>query len=353
MSHPALLNKTDFAIATLLLADEEGVAQFVPCVQATFDIGVAGEPVLTEQQPPVLLAGRWRADPAKTSLIQEPQMAFVKPTTDVVLVGHAYATTGGRTEGLVGIRLGPVQKAARVFGDRRFVSRFGIWRVSSPSPFEKMPITYERAFGGWDRRAADAIRHRCEVRNPVGVGFQISAPDEEGSPLPNFEDPQHLIQTWSDRPPPAGFGFVSPDWQPRLGFAGTYDATWQTQRRPLLPADFDRRFFNAASPGLVTSQHLQGNESGLVIGATAQGRLEFRLPGVPAPVCLVELRGRKRVRVITALDTVVVDADARTLTLTWRGHLAVRNGPHDIRSIEVHPNESSASSASVSVSLIH
>jgi len=35
------------------------------------------------------------------------------------------------------------------------------------------------------------------------------------------------------------------------------------------------------------------------------------------------------------LDTVVVDTDDRTLTLLWRSHVAVRNGPHDVLSVGV------------------
>ena len=42
MPHPTLINKTGFAFEALLLTDEEGVSQFVPCVQAVFTIGVKG-----------------------------------------------------------------------------------------------------------------------------------------------------------------------------------------------------------------------------------------------------------------------------------------------------------------------
>jgi hypothetical protein len=58
----------------------------------------------------------------------------------------------------------------------------------------------------------------------------------------------------------AGFGFISPHWQPRAGLAGTYDASWQASRAPLLPVDFDRRHLNAVSPGLVAPGYLRGGE---------------------------------------------------------------------------------------------
>lgn len=342
MPHPALINRTGYAFEALLLADEEGVPQFVPLVQATFAIGRSGVPELLEVQPPVNVGGQWRGDPEHTSMVLEPQVAFIKPGTDVVLLGHAYAPSPGSTESVVGIRVGPLQKAAKVFGDRRIVNRLGFAGISRPEPFERFPIVYERAFGGWDRHDPDPLKHRQEARNPVGVGFRVTAQGPEEQPLPNFEDPGQLFKAWGDAPPPMGFGFIGPNWQPRLAFAGTYNAAWSKTRMPLLPQDFDRRFFNAASPGLISPRPLRGDEPVVVVGAAPEGRVDFSLPGVQAPVCVVEMRGRNRVPLQTALDTVVVDMDARTVMLTWRARLAARNGPHDVLSIEVHPDVESA-----------
>jgi hypothetical protein len=156
--------------------------------------------------------------------------------------------------------------------------------------------------------------------------------------LPNLEDPQRPFRALGDTPPPAGFGFISPNWQPRAAFAGTYDAAWDKERKPLLPKDFDRRFFNAASPGLITPGYLNGDEPVVVVGASPQGRIAFRLPGVSAPGCHVELRGRKRVSLQTTLDTIIMNMDERLLILTWRAHVVVRNGPHDLMSAEVVSN---------------
>ena len=51
----------------------------------------------------------------------EPEVALCKPATDVVLIGHAQPPGGGATQVDVGIKVGPVQKVARVFGDRFWV----------------------------------------------------------------------------------------------------------------------------------------------------------------------------------------------------------------------------------------
>jgi hypothetical protein len=52
-----------------------------------------------------------------------------------------------------GFRVGAVQKVVRVFGDRTWASHS---RPTPPQAFEKMPLVWERAYGGVDRRSDDA-----------------------------------------------------------------------------------------------------------------------------------------------------------------------------------------------------
>ncbi|MEJ8849307.1 DUF2169 domain-containing protein [Variovorax rhizosphaerae] len=349
MPHTLVDNRTPYAFEALQLVDEQAVAQCVTCVQATFLIHPEGLIPLAKQRP-VKVGGEWRGDPAETSMVMEPQVAFIKQGTDVVLHGHAHAPEPGATESMIGIRVGPLQKTARVFGERRHTGIPGLRGISPPLPFERIPIIPERAFGGWDRRDPDPNRHACEPRNPVGRGFYTAVPEGDDTWLPNFEDPQDLITSWSDRPQPACFGFIGPEWHPRLAYGGTYNEAWSKSRKPLLPTDFDRRFFNAGSPGLVSPKPLRGDEEVVVMGCSPQRqRVAFRLPEPEAPVCVVELRGRKRVPLRTTLDTVIVDMDSHLLTLLWRACLPVRNGLHDVVAIGVwqgaHARDAAASMA--------
>jgi len=338
-----VINESRFAYDGLFVYDERGVPVFVPLVQATCAILEDGRLGLLKQQPPINLAGEWYGEPATSSLKREPQIAFMKSVTDVVLLGHAYASTQGAREGDVGIRVGPVQKVARVFGDRRLKTSPGRTRITAPEPFDRIPLVYERSFGGWDRRHDDPERHRCDPRNPVGVGFHdASLGPVDDAPLPNFEDPNQLFRPYGDTPTPVGFGFLDASWQPRVAYAGTYDKVRDTTRKPLLPTDFDRRFCNAASPGLIAPGHLCGDEEVVVIGMAPEGRVEFALPGIDPPCCLVEKRVGAPVMLQGVLDTVVVDMDHRTLTMIWRAHLPLRGGPHDVVSIEVAPGPAAA-----------
>ncbi|HSN97582.1 MAG TPA: DUF2169 domain-containing protein, partial [Candidatus Nanopelagicales bacterium] len=281
-----------------------------------------------------LTGALWGKDAAVSSYRIEPAFAFFKPATDVVLLGHAHARHA--TEAQVVFRVGPVGKALRVVGDRSWVRSAGAVAPTRPLPFDRMPLTYERAFGGWDRSDPDPTKHTFEPRNPVGVGFRAPhARFEEGVQLPNLEDPTDPLQRWGQVVTPVGVGFTSPNWQPRASFAGTYDEAWSKERMPLLPRDFDRRFFNAASPGLVAPGYLRGDEPVLVEGASAQGRLSFRLPGLKAPRCRASLVGREDAEVELKLDTVIVDTDEDRVVMQYRGHVVLRDGPHDVRGVVV------------------
>ncbi len=336
MGHAKIENLTPFAFAEALITEEDGRAVYVSTVQASYVLQVDCSLVVAEKQLPVKVAGQLWGEPGKSSYKYEPQCAFTKLATDVVLVGHAYAKDGSFAEILVRLHVGPLDKTVRVTGDRYWVRSLGSTSMSYPEPFEKIPLIYERAFGGWDRSHPDPDKHMFEPRNPVGTGFRSKhGRFEEGIRLPNLEDPRYPISNCGDTPPPACFGFTSPDWQPRASFAGTYDDQWMKDRMPLLPKDFDRRFFNAASPGLVAPGYLKGNEAVFIENASRRGTLSFNLPGVPPPECRVQLVGRRDEQVPMSLDTVIINTDEDLVLLLWRGHLAVRNGPHDVVSVQI------------------
>jgi hypothetical protein len=336
MSHPAVDNKTGFAFEPAFLNDEENRPLLVPIVKATFRIPESGELILAEEQPPVRYAGIFNGLPDTSSYRYEPEGVFVKPATDCVLIGHAHAPHASATHVDVGLRIGPVGKVVRVFGDRCWYKSLGSVVMTPPAAFDKIPLLFERAFGGWDRQHRNPSRHAFDARNPVGIGFRERWHfGEEVVPVPNLEHPQHPIGSFGDRPPPAAFGFVSPHWTPRAAHAGTYDAAWARNRMPRLPVDFNRLFFNGASPGLLLPGRLRGDEPVRILGASPHGQVDFRLPGVPPPTVDIELRRKRKETLQTELDTVIVDMDERIVTLLWRAHLPIRDVPHGIAAIAV------------------
>lgn len=236
---------------------------------------------------------------------------------------------------LVSLKVGPVSASVRVMGDRMRFKSMGSTSMTRPLPFERMPLRYERAFGGWDRSHPDPAHHSFEPRNPVGVGFRTGARFFEGEQrLPNLEDPQYPLTQPGQRVPPAGFGFLSPNWQPRAAYVGTYDESWRKQRMPRLPEDFDPRYFNAASPGMVVSGYLKGGEPVTLLNASPQP-LSFQLPSEPPPTVSVSLSFAGDTRLDMKLDTSIIDTDRQWLMLLWRGSVALKDGADDVWDIAV------------------
>jgi hypothetical protein len=337
MSHAEVENHTPFAFQAMFATDEEGRPLLVPLVKATFALQPGGGLVMTEKQMPISPAGQFYGEPDVSSYKYEPEMAFFKPATDVVLIGTAWAVPCPATQVDVTLRAGPLFKKVRVTGDRYWIKSLGGPAMTSPEPFESLPLTYERAFGGRDTKG------RFEPRNPIGRGFYSSqALLEDLSPLPNLEDPARMIASLHDRPAPVGFGFISPAWQPRAAFGGTYDDSWRADRMPLLPKDFSRRFFSAASPGLTAPSYFKGDEFISVENVSPDRPVSFRLPAIAQPEHRVQLTSGRNAIVNTHLDTVIINTDENLVILIWRGYLPLANGLHDVVSIQVQTEGVSA-----------
>ncbi len=115
MGHASIDNKTPYEFAALHLTNEDGRPIVVTVVRATFSIRRGGL-ALAEEQSPVPLGGEvWYPDADVSSWKHEPEIAFVKPSTDIVVLGSAYSVRGG-TEVEVAAQVGTTMRAARVIG---------------------------------------------------------------------------------------------------------------------------------------------------------------------------------------------------------------------------------------------
>jgi len=261
-----------------------------------------------------------------------------RPGTDLILLGEAVAPDGQPVESVdVSVAAAGQSKVVRVFGDRRWVTGpMGI-RVGPPLPFLHMPLLYERAFGGLLDGEEEGTKY--EQRNPVGVGYRSSANASAavGHPVPNLEEPRQLLQAPGDRPPPAAFGYIAPSWFPRIGFAGIYDGAWRRERAPLLPLDFDVRFFCAAPPELHYAEPLVGGEPVQIVGATAGAPLSFRLP-VCRLVATVAY-GQEYLRPTFSLERVQFEPDQARMCLLWRAALPCAEGALRVKVVQVSISE--------------
>lgn len=312
-------NRIPFSAEKFVLPDQEGQEVLLVVVVAAFEAERPGGPLqLAEEQSPVRPVDEHYGDPARSSVQYESDLALEKSFVDLLLNAHAYAPGGVPTERVpVEIQVADIRKFLLVQGDREWASGVLGKHPSRPALFLKMPIRYERAFGGMDTSARDPEKHRAEPRNPVGVGFR-GAPSQTpdiATQVPNVEYPHDCIKSHRDRTAPAGLGVISRSWKPRLDFAGTYDEAWLNGQWPLLPIDFDPRH-NQAAPVDQQSKTLRGGEIVQLRNLTPEGAWRFKLPALDIPVHL--LYKDRLSRAALRMDTVLIEPDRYRVTLTSR-----------------------------------
>ncbi|HYN78855.1 MAG TPA: DUF2169 domain-containing protein [Lamprocystis sp. (in: g-proteobacteria)] len=331
-----LANQTPFSAALSVLPDTQGIESAYAVVKATFAL-TDTDLVLAEQQLPLLAADVFWGDPVTTGLRAVGEFALPKPATDVLLVARAVAEHADTRVLDVSLRVGPLQKTVRVFGNRRWERAGDGWLPTPPEPFERLPLRWEFAFGGC-ATATDGAPPDYEPRNPVGRGF-IGREEKAlaGRSLPNLEDPRQLIRSPADRPPPACFAPIAPTWAPRKAYVGTYDETWQQQRAPYLPHDFDSRYFQVAPADQIAPGFLVGGEPVEIRGCSLGDAIRFALP-----ICSLELEfdfDGAHLPVAPKLETVLLEPDKGRVQLLWRAGIAVDKRLLKLREVIVYCRE--------------
>lgn len=238
--------------------------------RATFDID-RDRLVFTPERPwpagPEAVETPWGTFPPDTPLPKEG--------IDVFVLGSAWQPRGlPATELTLAIHVGTaLERRICVTGDRKWVLHDGVLVPGEPRQFLSMPLTYENSYGG--RGAA----------NPIGKGFYASERAALGQPLPNLEDPDSRIQSFTDRPAPVGPGPC-----PQCG--GRSNLIIDPERAP--PAG-----------AIVEITH-----------ATPEGALRFALPDFRMHV-RVDLEGGERLLPLL-LDQIAVFTEPRRVFLAYR-----------------------------------
>jgi uncharacterized protein YjbI with pentapeptide repeats len=235
-----------------------------------------------------------------------------KRSAEVLLSARAYPRGAPQPACRVRLQMGGVDRTLYVFGDRT-------WKLTGPTdpePFASMPLNWSRAFGG-----------EGFAKNPLGKGAKpVKGEAGETHPMPNVEDPQHLVRSTRDRPDPAALGPIDLTWPQRSVKTGTYDERWMKERYPGFPADFDWTFFNVASEGQRFAGFLRGGEPfSLENMHPDEGTLESRLPtGVARCFLSFKPEADELVEVPTRIDTVWLFPHEKRGIVVYRGVAPVR-----------------------------
>jgi hypothetical protein len=311
------------------------------------------------------------AEPVVTDdRLETEQDAFPKLRfTDVILRGTIHAPDSTPATSLVaGLRIGKVERAVQVTGQRVLQVRGGKVSFSKPEPFTSVPFTWEEAYGGidaacekegdlWDiaklsqafgKDMSDMNLNRYR-RNPLGKGYLLTVkPEHDGYPLPRLEfandllTPERIVTgapvNWFFQPSPACFDWVHYAWYPRIAFMGgkLFDkagAGVPDQPLPEYAFGFTRdelfareeaqklarhpRMLNGAHPAMQLPSFEGSQDITLLNLEPGKAEQHIRYEA-KAPRVHLETPGEsKTYRKSARLSQLVIDNDAKTLTETW------------------------------------
>ncbi len=275
-------------------------------VKASFTINQDGEMSVTQPAPVVTEERHYRNNPV-ASLVRASDLALLVPKPEVVVVGHAYSAPGQKMPSTT-VRLAVargttmlINKRLEIVGDRR--ARPGE-PPPEPTPFEKMPVLYERALGGIASRD-----------NPVGTGL---ATDPDGLlTLPNVNPPAQGGVT------PTGLGPIPSAWPIRQKKRGSL--SWAAANTLLdvdVPDDFDDAYFQTAPADQQVSELLGGDLIAIVNMHPELGTVRCTLPTARG-VALAQTRSGDRIPLALRIDTVHIQPDVMRAEIVYRGAAVV------------------------------
>ncbi|MCB1043965.1 MAG: DUF2169 domain-containing protein [Acidobacteria bacterium] len=323
-----LRNNTPFPAQLNVCSDREGEHLLVVNLKATIGLSQDAQHVQTEQV--ALLPGPiFRDMDEPSSLIHEGDLGLPCPGMDLGIVGEAYSPNQAAQVD-VGIRVGDRVHVARVFGERRWQRGLMGLSISQPQPFSKQPLVFENAYGGWDTSPDDPKHAAYEPRNPVGRGFHAKKGKgpKDGDLLPSIQQVNQVIRDWHQSIDPVGFGFTPTHWHPRANYAGTYDETWRSERCPLLPEDFDDRFYHAAVPQLTFDEPIDGSTIEL------WNLFPFEYLQVPVPKYCIRVEaqiGNQLTSASAKLDRLTLLPGDGLLTLLFKATFACTRKMHQVK----------------------
>jgi len=323
-------NQTPFGAHGYFVRDRDGAEYWVVAVRAKFRVLNNGRTELHETQAPPNLAPRY-ADPHNLELVEESDFVPFRPGADILLQGFVFATDPNPNAlHPFGFRVGSLQKVGEARPRRRIRKKSKTWELIHQDPFEPVPLSWTESLGGLDP-VIDPYSPARHPSNPIGRGWLANlttAPDGVELEMPRIENIYDFYDPGRPLPQPFGFGPLQPSWQPRLGFAGTYDDVWRKTRSPLLPADFSDSFYQAAPADQIYPDDLKGGEPVFIEGMHPEGPYEFSLPRfhLRASTKLANRRVTQRFRIVS----VHIDGTEKTVDLVWNSHLLCTGREHQL-----------------------
>jgi len=266
------------------------------------------------------------------------EVPFLRNGVDLMILGHAYAPDGKPVESLtMSIKVG--QKFLRkilVIGDRVWEGDRDHLKPSRIQPFLKMPLSYQRAYGG---RCLGEAGLMAFPGNSEGRGFYLTPEQALGKPLPNLEDPDHPIRSWKDQPNPVGTAPYPASGSLRLvnSIELTKDPLKEEVRSPsdIRIKRIKPEFFNNAHPSMIIYEPLHPGDIIEISNLTPEGPFRFFLPDLSMHAH-VQLENRHFL-FPAHLESIVILGDERRVFFTSRVAFRYRIIPLERRVVILYP----------------
>jgi hypothetical protein len=262
-------------------------------VKATFTFHAPGDHLVLVQPDQVVRADQPRDHRPLSSIQVASETAPYLPLCDVTFDGCAYAA-GGAAATAASVRLAVFRREAALLDKTLHV--FGDRVEGRVSPFVRVPVVYERAYGGIG-----------VPENPVGVE------------TPNVVHP-------ADPTKPAGFAPI-----PRNSLARKLLAKLGVEapdaQVPIVPEGMPWEYFQAA-PLDQRIEHLVGGEFIVLDGLhPRRPRVLARIPAVQGAAALVAPDGTNLTPIQLVADMLTIDGERETCSIVWRGQKVVTSEP--------------------------
>lgn len=341
----------------------------------TFKVGQAGIYEAPEQLP--LVEEPLLAEDGIT-LAWDMETLLGKPQTDVVVLGNAYPHDDDR-QTRVSVQIENARRELRVFGDRRAeLGRDGRVVFSRPERFERVPLGWQSAYGGYDASALEAYGDPTEPvrkaaghstaptfglyaypRNPAGRGYlvEITLKALQVCRLPQLEDPRFLLSpealvagnslAWPAGPPPASTAFLPQSFFPRMTLLGIPVPLYDFARfapksfvevaaglindtslaeEAHVASLFDLRGLQSAAPGMRCEGIRPGSDIELRGIHPRQAVWRFRLD-VRAPRMHIRVGAKRPITLEPKIKTMIIEPEEDRLSLVWVGESPLDRPP--------------------------
>ncbi|WP_438011033.1 DUF2169 domain-containing protein [Sorangium sp. So ce321] len=313
-----LRNRTSLgaSLARAHLSERAAIAAIV--VESRFRL--SGERLVPcEERPPPLAT-----DP--------PDISRVAPWSgvSVTAAGDVYGPRAAPFVSVAELVVGAVTRRLAIFGERRWQRTLtGELEPSAPAPFERLALSFSRAFGG-SLEVPPGLFPGTDLPYPggrigyalndAGVGFYLDKDTAEGGLLPSFELADHAITRWDDRPEPGCF-VPCPD------LVGLRIAPLAAAAPGPGGAELgeEAKVSQAVALSFLAAHHAPGYlifddvPAGTPVRLHGVGRRAMRFDVPPPPARVTLRRGRAEEQVGAALRSLHVDADQETVACVY-GH---------------------------------